>query len=281
MIPTINPQLFQKALSSSEAFDRLVKIMDLLRDFCPWDRKQSFDSLRYLTIEETYELSDAILENDLMEIKKELGDVLLHVVFYAKIGEEKNSFSITDVCNGICEKLIRRHPHIFAEVKVQNEEEVKNNWESIKLLEKESDNEPKSVLGGVPKTLPAMVKAYRIQEKVRGVGFDWENSEQVWDKVQEEIQEFKDELNAITDTHNNKDKLESEFGDILFALINYARFKNINPEDALERTNKKFIQRFKYLESQTLAKGISLHDLNLEQMNVYWEEAKQIENKKI
>lgn len=248
-----------------DAFSRLLDIMDDLREKCPWDKKQTLESLRHLTIEETYELGDAILDNNLQEIKKELGDLLLHIVFYSKIGSETNNFDIADVCNEICDKLIHRHPHIYGDVVVHNEEEVKQNWEKLKLKEGK-----KSVLEGVPKGLPALVKASRIQDKVKGVGFDWEESHQVWDKVEEEIQEFKQEV-ALA----NQDKMEAEFGDVLFSLINYARFVNINPEDALERTNKKFISRFQYLENKAGKLGKSLADMTLAEMDVFWEEAKK------
>lgn len=248
------------------SFSRLLDIMDDLREKCPWDKKQTLESLRHLTIEETYELGDAILNNDLQEVKKELGDLLLHIVFYAKIGSETNDFDIADVCNEICEKLIHRHPHIYSDVVVKDEEEVKQNWEKLKLKEGK-----KSVLEGVPKSLPALVKASRIQDKVKGVGFDWEEPHQVWDKVQEEIQEFQDEVAA-----RNQDKMESEFGDVLFSMINYARFLNINPEDALERTNKKFIKRFQYLESKAEQLGKPLMDMTLAEMDVFWDEAKKI-----
>jgi XTP/dITP diphosphohydrolase len=249
-----------------QAFDRLLTIMDDLREKCPWDQKQTLQSLRHLTIEETYELGDAILDNNLNEVKKELGDLLLHIVFYAKIGSETKDFDIADVCNEICDKLIHRHPHIYSDVVVKDEEEVKQNWEKLKLKEGK-----KSVLEGVPKSLPALVKASRIQDKVKGVGFDWEEPHQVWDKVQEEIQEFKVEVAA-----GNQDKMESEFGDVLFSMINYARFLNINPEDALERTNKKFIKRFQYLESKALELGKPLMEMTLAEMDVFWEEAKKI-----
>jgi XTP/dITP diphosphohydrolase len=250
---------------NAKAFDRLLNIMDTLRANCPWDKKQTLDSLRYLTIEEMYELSDAILNNDLDEIRKELGDLMLHIVFYAKIGQEKGSFDIKDVLNGICDKLVNRHPHIYGDVKVNDAEDVKNNWEKIKLAEGR-----KSVLEGVPNALPAMVKAYRIQEKVRGVGFDWEETHQVWDKVKEEIDELKHEI----EQNAPKTKIEDEFGDVLFALINYARFIEINPEDALEKTNKKFIKRFKYLEAKAAEIGKNLHDMSLSEMDVFWNEAK-------
>lgn len=253
---------------TSRSFEKLLEIMDTLRENCPWDKKQSLESLRYLTIEEMYELSDAILENNLEEIKKELGDLMLHIVFYAKIGKEKSAFDMKSILDGICEKLINRHPHIYGDVKVNNAEEVKNNWEKIKLKEGR-----KSVLEGVPNALPAMVKAYRIQEKVKGVGFDWEEPHQVWDKVLEEINELKDEIK----NHSSKELIEKEFGDVLFALINYSRFLDINPEDALERTNKKFIRRFKYLEQKADEIGKTLHDMSLAEMDVYWEEAKSQE----
>ena len=249
-----------------QSFGRLLDIMDDLRAKCPWDMKQTMQTLRHLTIEETYELGDAILDNDLQEVKKELGDILLHIVFYSKIGSETNTFDIADVCNEICEKLISRHPHIYGDVVVANEDEVKQNWEKLKLKEGK-----KSVLEGVPKSLPALVKASRIQDKVKGVGFDWEEPEQVWEKVQEELQEFRDEIQA-----GDQEKMESEFGDVLFSMINYARFLKINPEDALERTNKKFIKRFQYLESKAAALGKSLSDMTLAEMDVFWNEAKKM-----
>jgi XTP/dITP diphosphohydrolase len=252
--------------SQLQAFDRLLTIMDELRAQCPWDKKQTMQTLRHLTIEETYELGDAILDNDLEEIKKELGDVLLHIVFYAKIGSETKHFDIADVANDICEKLINRHPHIYGDVVVENEEEVKQNWEKIKLKEGK-----KSVLEGVPNGLPALVKANRIQDKVAGVGFDWEKPEQVWEKVQEELEEFQDEVQQ-----GNADAMESEFGDVLFSMVNYARFLNINPENALERTNKKFIKRFQYLENKAKEQGKALKDMTLSEMDVFWEEAKTI-----
>lgn len=248
-----------------QAFDRLLTIMDDLREKCPWDQKQTLQSLRHLTIEETYELGDAILENNLTEVKKELGDLLLHIVFYAKIGSETHDFDIADVCNEICEKLIFRHPHIYGDVEVKNEEEVKQNWEKLKLKEGK-----KSVLEGVPKGLPALVKASRIQDKVKGVGFDWDEPHQVWDKVQEELQELQEEVAA-----GNQDKMEAEFGDVLFSMINYARFLNIDPENALERTNKKFISRFQYLESKAAELGKPLMDMTLAEMDVFWNEAKK------
>ena len=247
-----------------KAFDRLLTIMDELREQCPWDKKQTMETLRHLTIEETYELGDAILDNDLEEVKKELGDVLLHIVFYSKIGSETKAFDIADVCHGICEKLINRPPHIYGDVKVENEEDVKRNWENLKLKEGN-----KSVLGGVPKSLPALVKANRIQEKVAGVGFDWEKPEQVWAKVEEELSEFKAEVQAA-----DTDAMESEFGDVLFSMVNYARFLNINPENALERTNKKFSKRFQYLEAKAKALNKPLSEMTLAEMDVFWEEAK-------
>ncbi len=249
-----------------EAFNRLLDVMDELREKCPWDKKQTLQTLRHLTIEETYELGDAILDNNLQEVKKELGDLLLHIVFYAKIGSEAASFDMADVANEICDKLIHRHPHIYGDVVVANEEEVKQNWEKLKLKEGK-----KSVLEGVPKSLPALVKASRIQDKVKGVGFDWEESHQVWDKVQEELNELQVEVEA-----GDQDKIEAEFGDVLFSMINYARFLNINPEDALERTNKKFIKRFMYLESKAGELGKPLSDMTLAEMDVFWEEAKRL-----
>ena len=252
------------------AFKRLLDIMDDLRSQCPWDKKQTFESLRHLTIEETYELSDAILEGDMEEIRKEVGDLMLHLVFYAKIGSETNDFDITDVLNGICDKLIHRHPHIYSDVKVADEEEVKANWEKIKLLEKGGKNEVRSVLEGVPSSLPSLVKASRIQDKARGVGFDWERKEQVWEKVEEEIKEFKHEID------NGSSKIEDEFGDVLFSLVNYARFLKINPDDALEKTNKKFIKRFQYLESESKKAGKELSEMTLEEMDVYWNKAKTL-----
>jgi XTP/dITP diphosphohydrolase len=249
-----------------DAFARLLKIMDELRAGCPWDKKQTMESLRHLTIEEVYELGDAILDGNMQEIKMEIGDLLLHMVFYAKIGSETEDFDIADSLNGICDKLISRHPHIYGDVKVEDEEEVKSNWEKLKLKEGKT-----SVLQGVPKSLPAMVKAQRIQDKARGVGFDWEYPEQVWEKVQEELAEFK----AEADTDSSK--MEDEFGDVLFALINYARFKGINPEDALERTNKKFIRRFQYLETESAKEGKKMGEMSLEEMDVYWNRAKGME----
>ncbi len=253
------------------AFDKLLTIMDELRALCPWDKKQTLESLRYLTLEEVYELSDAILEKDTNEIKKELGDIFLHLVFYSKIASERGEFDIADVLDSISEKLIYRHPHIYADVKVKNEQEVSENWEKIKLKEKGN----KSVLGGVPTSLPAMVKAMRIQEKARGVGFDWDDKGQVWEKVEEELGEFKAEFNIETNKAIDAEAAESEFGDLIFSLINYARFVGINPEDALEKTNRKFIKRFNYLEKTAKSDGHTLGDMTLEQMDKYWEEAKQ------
>lgn len=249
-----------------QSFERLLNIMDDLREKCPWDKEQTMESLRHLTIEEVYELGDAILEDDLEEIKKELGDVLLHIVFYSKIGSEKKSFDIADVCNSISEKLISRHPHIYGDVKVENAEEVKQNWEQLKLKEGK-----KSVLEGVPKSLPAMVKASRIQDKVAGVGFDWENPSQVWEKVEEEISELQQEVKE-----GNHRNMENELGDVFFSLINYARFLDINPENALEKTNKKFMQRFVYLESKAKSLDKTLKEMSLAEMDVFWEEAKKI-----
>lgn len=246
------------------AFERLLKIMDELREQCPWDKKQTMETLRHLTIEETYELADAILDKDMEEIKKELGDIMLHLVFYARIASETNTFDIADVLNSICDKLIARHPHIYGDVKVYSEDDVKRNWEQLKLKEGK-----KSVLEGVPVTLPSLVKAMRIQEKARGVGFDWENKNQVWDKVNEELHEFKAEVEK-----GDQQKIESEFGDLLFSMINYSRFINVNPEEALERTNKKFIKRFQHLEKSATAAGRKLSDMTLEEMDVYWNEAK-------
>ncbi|HET8885336.1 MAG TPA: nucleoside triphosphate pyrophosphohydrolase [Salinimicrobium sp.] len=247
------------------AFDKLLTIMDELREQCPWDKKQTMLSLRHLTIEEVYELGDAILDGDQDEIKKELGDILLHIVFYSRIGSETNDFDIADVANSICEKLINRHPHIYGDVKVENEEDVKRNWEKLKLKEGK-----KSVLEGVPNSLPALVKASRIQEKVAGVGFDWEEPQQVFEKVKEELDELQQEINI-----SNKDAIEAEFGDVLFSMVNYARFLDINPENALERTNKKFIQRFKYLEAKAKEHKKDLKDMSLEEMDIFWEEAKK------
>ncbi len=251
-------------------FKRLLEIMDELRAKCPWDKKQTLESLRYLTIEETYELSDAIIADDLDDIKKELGDLMLHIVFYSKIGSEKKAFDIADVLESINDKLVQRHPHIYGDEKVKDAREVLNNWEKIKI----KNEGRKSVLGGVPKSLPPLVKAYRMQEKASGVGFDWESPSQVWDKVMEEMNEMRAEVESQDET-----KLEEEFGDLLFALVNYSRFIGVNPEDALERTNIKFIRRFQYLEEHARADGKALYDMSLKEMDVYWEEAKKIERK--
>lgn len=248
-----------------EAFARLLVIMDELRAKCPWDMKQTFESLRHLTIEEVYELGDAILDNNIDEVMKELGDVMLHLVFYAKIGSEKGAFDIADSLNFISEKLIQRHPHIYSDVVVKDDEEVKSNWEKLKLKEGKT-----SVLQGVPKSLPAMVKAQRIQDKARGVGFDWEHEGQVWEKVQEELGEFKIEADR------NSSLMEDEFGDVLFSLINYARFKGINPEDALEKTNRKFIRRFQFLETESAKDGKKMGEMTLQEMDAYWEKAKEL-----
>jgi XTP/dITP diphosphohydrolase len=253
------------------AFDQLLTIMDELRAQCPWDKKQTTESLRHLTIEETFELSDAILEGNPEEIKKELGDLMLHLVFYAKIGSEEGNFDIKTMIDSLCEKLIRRHPHIYGDVKADNEEAVKQNWEKIKLQEKGNV----SVLGGVPRSLPALIKSMRIQEKARGVGFDWEEKNQVWEKVEEEMQEFKDEFNVATGAEIDREKAAGEFGDLLFSLINYARFIDINPEEALERTNLKFIKRFQYLENAAKNNGKALSEMTLAEMDVYWNEAKE------
>lgn len=254
----------KKALSS---FEQLLDIIDELRKKCPWDKKQTFKSLRYLTIEETYELSDAIINKDINGIKEELGDLMLHIIFYSKIASETNDFDIEDVLNNICRKLINRHPHVYGNVIVKDEEDVKRNWEKIKLHEKGH----KSVLSGVPKSMPPLVKAVRLQEKARGAGFDWEEPHQVWDKVIEE----KNELLKEVENNSDKDKKEEEFGDLIFALINYARFIDVNPEDALEKANRKFIKRFNYLEENAAKLGKSLNDMSLKEMDVFWNEAKE------
>lgn len=248
-----------------KAFERLLNIMDDLREKCPWDKKQTLESLRHLTIEETYELADAIIDGNMEELKGEIGDLMLHMVFYSKIASETGDFDIADVLNAICDKLVHRHPHIYGDVEVQDEEEVKANWEKLKLKEGK-----KSVLEGVPNSLPALVKATRIQDKVKGIGFEWENKEQVWDKVDEEIAEFHDEVKA-----GNKEKMEEEFGDVLFSMINYARWVGINPEDALAKTNKKFIKRFQWMENATKEDGKSISDMPLEEMDKYWEASKK------
>lgn len=252
-----------------KAFERLLDIMDDLREKCPWDQKQTFQSLKHLTIEEVYELNDAISENNPTEIKKEIGDLLLHLVFYAKIGSETQLFDIEDVCNTLCEKLIYRHPHIYGNVEANDEKTVKENWEKLKLKEGN-----KSVLSGVPKSLPAIVKAYRIQDKVKGVGFDWDNKEDVWKKVEEELDEFKFEVSS-----NNLEKQEQEFGDVLFALINYARFCNIDPEEALNKTNNKFINRFTKMEDLIKKDSKQLGNLSLNELDIYWDIVKELEKK--
>ncbi len=251
-------------------FNRLLEIMTELRSKCPWDREQTFESLRTLTIEETYELADAILKEDKTEIRKELGDILLHIVFYSEMGSESGDFDIYDVCYGLCEKLIYRHPHIFGDTEAHNAEIVMQNWEKLKLKEKGGN---KTVLSGVPSSLPALIKAHRIQDKARSVGFDWEEREQVWDKVAEELMELRTEIQKM-----DKDKMEAEFGDLLFSLVNAARLYDINPENALERTNLKFMNRFNYLESKTISQGKDLKKMSLAQMDVLWEEAKKLEN---
>jgi XTP/dITP diphosphohydrolase len=247
------------------AFERLLNIMDDLREKCPWDKKQTLESLRHLTIEETYELADAILDNNLDELKGEIGDLMLHLVFYSKIASEKKAFDITDVLKGICDKLVHRHPHIYGDVEANDEETVKRNWEKLKLKEGK-----KSVLSGVPRSLPALVKAGRIQDKVKGIGFDWDERSQVLEKVKEEINELEEEIKQ------GSDKIEEEFGDVLFSLINYARFINVNPETALERTNKKFIKRFQHMEEALSSAGKQFDEMNLEEMDKYWEEAKRL-----
>ncbi|WP_437917781.1 nucleoside triphosphate pyrophosphohydrolase [Sphingobacterium sp. LRF_L2] len=257
--------------TAGKAFERLITILDTLRIACPWDKKQTMESLRHLTIEEMYELTDAILEKDLTEIKKELGDVMMHLLFYAKIATEQEKFTIVDVLNAVCDKLIVRHPHVYGETLATNEDEVKSNWESIKLKEGN-----KSVLSGVPKGLPALVKAYRIQDKVRGVGFDWEDKSEVWKKVEEELSEFKNEFNLEDGSEINLDRAEDEFGDLIFSLINYARHLGLNPENALERTNKKFIKRFTHIENRAKENGQQISELSLNEMDVYWNEAKYL-----
>jgi len=248
-----------------DAFGRLLDIMDTLRAECPWDKKQSLESLRHLTIEETYELADAIEENNLQEIKKELGDLMLHMVFYSKIGSEKGSFDVADVLNAVCDKLIRRHPHIYGDVEAVTQEEVKANWEAIKLQEKGTQ----SVLQGVPRGLPALVKAIRIGDKARGAGFDWDQPQDVWDKIKEELSEFERAQEL-----GNQQEIESELGDVLFSIVNFARLSNLDPELALERTNKKFIYRFTYMEKKALQQGKSLNEMTLSEMELLWNEAK-------
>ncbi|NOT75538.1 MAG: nucleoside triphosphate pyrophosphohydrolase [Cyclobacteriaceae bacterium] len=254
-----------------KAFDRLLTIMDELRENCPWDKKQTIETLRHLTVEEVYELSDAILEGDLKEVKKELGDVMLHLVFYSRIAAEAKAFDVADVLNAICDKLVERHPHVYGDVVANDEGTVKANWEKIKL---KSGN--KSVLEGVPKSLPALVKAIRIQDKARGIGFDWERKEQVWEKVEEEMGEFKKEFNTEKNEPIHHERAMAEFGDLLFSLVNYARFINIDPEEALERTNKKFIKRFQYLESESAKDGKKMGEMTLTEMDQYWNRAKNL-----
>ena len=249
-----------------KAFENILKIMDDVREGCPWDKEQTNESLRTMTIEETYELADAVLEDDITGIKKELGDLFLHIIFYSKIASEKKQFDIADVINGLADKLIYRHPHVFGETKVSNQEDVMKNWEELKLKEKGNGGR---VLSGIPNSLPSVIKALRMQEKARGVGFDWEYKEQVWDKVREELNEFEAEVKKA-----DKDKMESEFGDLMFAMINAARLYDINPDNALEKTNQKFIKRFNYLEDNTIKKGLSLKDMSLDEMEVIWQQAK-------
>jgi MazG family protein len=260
----------QERQQQLQAFSRLLDILDDLREKCPWDRKQTISSLRHLTIEETYELSDAIMRQDMQDIKKEIGDLMLHLVFYAKIASETNTFNLTEVLQSLSDKLVFRHPHIYGDVKAETEEEVKQNWEQLKIREGNQ-----SVLGGVPVSLPALVKAMRIQEKARGAGFDWEEKMQVWEKVQEELQEFKQELNPHTLAPADPERATDEFGDVLFSLVNFARFVDINPEEALEKTNLKFIRRFQFMERESAKDGHQLADLSLAEMDKYWEKAKQ------
>ena len=255
---------------SLEAFQRLLDIMDRLRVECPWDKKQTIESLRHLTIEEVFELSQAIVDEDYQDVKKELGDIIMHIVFYSRIAQDRNLFTIDDVINGICEKLIIRHPHVFSDVSVKDAEEVADNWEKIKLTKEQN----RSVLGGVPQALPELVKAYRMQEKAAGVGFDWENKEQVWDKVEEEIKELKDEIEVWEQGTGDKERVTEEFGDLMFALVNYSRFIKVNPMDALEVANKKFRKRFNFVEEKAREAGRSLVDMSLDEMNVLWEKAK-------
>ena len=262
--PTANSQ------SSLQAFQRLLDIMDRLRVECPWDRKQTIESLRHLTIEEVFELSQAIVDEDYQDVKKELGDIIMHIVFYSKIAQDRNLFTIDDVINGICEKLIIRHPHVFGDTSVKSAEEVADNWEKIKLTKEQN----RSVLGGVPNALPELVKAYRMQEKASGVGFDWDNKEQVWEKVEEEIRELKEEVVEMGTGNGNKDRVTEEFGDLMFALVNYSRFIKVNPMDALEVANKKFRNRFTFVEEKAREAGKSLVDMSLDEMNELWEQAK-------
>jgi len=267
--PLSAPDLNREA--KLKAFDRLLTVMDELRENCPWDKKQTLETLRHLTIEETYELSDSILDGNLQEVKKELGDLMLHNVFYARIASELKAFDIADVLNSICDKLVERHPHVYGDVIAEDEEAVKQNWEKIKL---KTGN--KSVLEGVPKSLPTLVKAIRIQDKARGVGFDWEKKEQVWKKVEEEMGEFKREFEGLSDGELSKERVTAEFGDLLFSLVNYARFIGIDPEEALERTNKKFIKRFQYLESESAKDGKKMGEMTLAEMDTYWDRAKSL-----
>ena len=261
-----------KSQSSMEAFQRLLDIMDRLRVECPWDKKQTIESLRHLTIEEVFELSQAIVDEDYQDVRKELGDIIMHIVFYSRIAQDRNLFTIDDVINGICEKLIIRHPHVFGDTSVKSAEEVADNWEKIKLTKEQN----RSVLGGVPNALPELVKAYRMQEKAAGVGFDWENKEQVWEKVEEEIRELKEEIREreMGTGNGNKERITEEFGDLMFALVNYSRFIKVNPMDALEVANKKFRNRFNYVEEKARENGKSLVDMSLDEMNELWDEAK-------
>lgn len=263
-----------KSQSSTDAFQRLLDIMDRLRVECPWDRKQTIESLRHLTIEEVFELSQAIVDEDYQDVKKELGDIIMHIVFYSRIAEDRKLFTIDDVINGICEKLIIRHPHVFGDTSVKNAEEVADNWEKIKLTKEHN----RSVLGGVPNALPELVKAYRMQEKAAGVGFDWENKEQVWEKVEEEISELKEEVEILEQGTGSRERVTEEFGDLMFALVNYSRFIKVNPMDALEVANKKFRSRFNFVEEKAREMGKSLVDMSLDEMNELWEEAKRINN---
>ena len=271
---TNSPKTVVNSQSSMEAFQRLLDIMDRLRVECPWDRKQTIESLRHLTIEEVFELSQAIVDEDYQDVRKELGDIIMHIVFYSRIAQDRNLFTIDDVINGICEKLIIRHPHVFGDTSVKSAEEVADNWEKIKLTKEQN----RSVLGGVPNALPELVKAYRMQEKAAGVGFDWENKEQVWEKVEEEIRELKDEIREreMGTGDGNKERITEEFGDLMFALVNYSRFIKVNPMDALEVANKKFRNRFNYVEEKARENGKSLVDMSLDEMNALWEEAKKV-----
>ena len=266
----MNKNMNSNSQSSLQAFQRLLDIMDRLRVECPWDRKQTIESLRHLTIEEVFELSQAIVDEDYQDVKKELGDIIMHIVFYSKIAQDRNLFTIDDVINGICEKLIVRHPHVFGDTSVKSAEEVADNWEKIKLTKEQN----RSVLGGVPNALPELVKAYRMQEKASGVGFDWENKEQVWEKVEEEIRELKEEVVEMGTGNGNKDRVTEEFGDLMFALVNYSRFIKVNPMDALEVANKKFRSRFTFVEEKAREAGKSLVDMSLDEMNELWEQAK-------